>query len=78
MKNILRVLCIETKMTWISRYITINQFRGFAESELKSTEELMSEVLMFALDQPSIDLNALRDCMTKEEAGFSLMKQAIN
>ena len=59
-------------------YITVDWFHRFVEGVLKSAEELMSRTLMFGLDIPKIDLNGLKDCMTKEEAGFSLMKQPIN
>lgn len=55
-------------------HIIINQFREFVESVIKSAKELMYDVFMFDLDPPNIDLSSLRDYMTKEEVGFSLMK----
>ena len=47
----------------------------FVHDVIRSAEALMYDVLMFGLDPPRIDIGSLKDCMTKEEAGFSLMKQ---
>jgi hypothetical protein len=59
-------------------HITVDEFRGFIHKVIESSEKLMSDVLMFGLDLPKIDISSLKDCMTTEEVGFSLMKDKLN
>ena len=59
-------------------HIYVTQFQSFMASIVKSVEDLIYKDLLFGLEVPKIDVNMLRDVMTKEDVGFSFLKEPVN
>jgi len=58
--------------------VMIAGFPELVHGVIKSAGELLDDRLLFGMNRPSIHLKSLRDAMTKDERGFSVLKEPLN